>query len=105
MHLAGSELCAWLGPAIGPTAFEVGEDVYKAFVDQDANTTVAFARKENGRWLADIYALARHRLTALGVKTISGGEYCTFCDRERFFSYRRDGESGRMASLIWLDGH
>ncbi|MFQ6023464.1 MAG: peptidoglycan editing factor PgeF [Acidiferrobacterales bacterium] len=100
---ATSELMAWLGPAIGPSAFEVGDDVYNAFVDQDAAATETFVKNSNGRWLADIYALATQRLRAMGVENISGGTYCTVQERERFFSYRRDRLCGHMASLIWLD--
>ncbi len=100
--LPGSELLAWLGPAIGPRAFEVGEEVYDAFVRHDARASEAFARKPNGRWLADIYALARQRLSAAGVSDVFGGDYCTVSQADRFFSYRRDRVCGHMASLIWL---
>jgi len=93
---------AWLGPAIGPTAFEVGDDVREAFCARSARAEEAFVAGEGGRWLADLYCLARQRLAAAGVHRISGGDHCTFSDHERFFSYRRDGRTGRMASLIWL---
>jgi YfiH family protein len=95
-------LHAWLGPAIGPRAFEVGDDVRTTFVDQDAAAAEAFQRNEHGRWMADIYALARRRLEALGVASVGGGGLCTHGDAQRFFSYRRDGRTGRMATLAWL---
>lgn len=97
-----SELLAWLGPAIGPRTFEVGEEVYGAFVAHDARAAGAFTRKANGRWLADIYELARQRLNAMGVSEVFGGDYCTVSQADRFFSYRRDRVCGHMASLIWL---
>lgn len=99
---ASSPLFAWLGPAIGPQAFEVGDEVRQAFVADDAGAAAAFVPSPAGRWLADIYALARLRLQRSGVSKISGGEYCTYTDAGRFYSYRRDGCTGRMASLIWL---
>ena len=97
------QLLAWLGPAIGPAAFEVGDEVRQAFVDQHAQAGDAFSATPDGRWLADLYRLARIRLQAAGVDAVYGGGFCTFTDRERFYSYRRDGVTGRMASLIWLD--
>lgn len=97
------ELLAWLGPAIGPTAFEVGGEVRDAFMAEQAEATAAFVPSPNeGKWLADIYRLARLRLARAGVTAIYGGEYCTFSDSERFYSYRRDGQTGRMASIVWL---
>lgn len=102
LNVPGSELLAWLGPAIGPEAFEVGEDVRTAFVQQDNAAQVAFRPQANGKYLANIYMLARQRLAALGVTAVYGGGYCTVRERERFYSYRRDGATGRMASLIWL---
>lgn len=101
LHVPGAELLAWLGPAIGPLAFEVGEEVRAAFVAEDAAAAAAFQPAPGGRWLADIYALARLRLARCGVTAVYGGELCTFSD-PRFYSYRRDGVTGRMASLIWL---
>jgi len=100
----GERIMAWLGPAIGPGAFEVGEEVVSAFVEKNVNAESAFQRI-NGRdkWLADIYQLAIQRLKANGVIDIYGGEFCTYSDKNRFYSYRRDGVCGRMASLIWLD--
>ncbi len=104
MQVPPSEVIAWLGPAIGPTAFEVGDEVRAAFVADAAAAALAFQPSATpGKWLADIYLLARQRLQALGVNSVSGGDLCTVTDRQRFFSYRRDGVTGRMASLIWLD--
>jgi polyphenol oxidase len=100
---APSELMAWLGPAIGPRAFQVGHDVVDAFVQADPAAAAAFAPQDAERWLADIYALARLRLHAAGVTQVYGGTFCTHTDAARFFSYRRDGITGRMASLIWLE--
>lgn len=99
----GKEIMAWLGPAIGPAAFEVGDEVRAAFMAQDASTQAAFRPSPAGRWLADIYQLARWRLTAGGVTRIYGGHWCTYSETERFYSYRRDGICGRMATMIWLD--
>ncbi len=99
-----SDLMAWLGPAIGPKAFEVGNEVREAFVSVDAGCAGAFVEgSDAGHFYADIYKLARVRLNRMGVTKVSGGEFCTYSDKERFFSYRRDGQCGRMASLIWID--
>jgi hypothetical protein len=103
MQRPGSELLAWLGPAIGPASFEVGDEVRAAFVAHDAQAVTAFAPQGDGKWLCDLYTLARQRLVALGVQRISGGGYCTYTERERFYSFRRDGVTGRMASCIWLE--
>lgn len=103
MGRPANDLLAWLGPAIGPAAFEVGEEVRQAFIAQDPDATAAFTPSPAGRWLADIYHLARLRLQRLGVNHIYGGHWCTYTDAERFYSYRRDGVTGRMASLIWLE--
>lgn len=100
MGVPGERLLAWLGPAIGPQAFEVGDDVRQAFLSHDPTSARAFITRGD-KFLADIYSLARRRLAALGVERIHGGGYCTFNDRQRFFSYRRDGQTGRMATLIW----
>ncbi|MET0067677.1 MAG: peptidoglycan editing factor PgeF [Candidatus Thiodiazotropha sp.] len=97
-------LLAWMGPAIGPAAFEVGDEVRQAFIDVDQGDARAFQPAKPGHWWADLYLLARFRLMRAGVGFIGGGDYCTVTDRERFFSYRRDGVTGRMASLIWLQG-
>ncbi|MBI5611464.1 MAG: peptidoglycan editing factor PgeF, partial [Gammaproteobacteria bacterium] len=103
LGVAPDELLAWLGPAIGPRAFEVGAEVRSVFVKHDPAAGVAFAPSRDGRFLADLYALARLRLSALGVARIGGGGFCTVTERERFFSFRRDGSCGRMATLIWLE--
>ena len=96
-------LLAWLGPAIGPAAFEVGSEVREQFVSADVAAADAFRRSRDDRCYADLYALARLRLAACGVVAVSGGEWCTYRESERFFSYRRDGQTGRMATLIWRD--
>lgn len=93
---------AWLGPAIGPEAFEVGLEVRQAFIDKDPKTDEAFEQKDESHWLCDIYKLARMELEQLGVTHIYGGGRCTFSDTESYYSYRRDGDTGRMASLIWI---
>jgi len=98
-----SELLVWLGPAIGPQAFEVGEDVRELFVENQPKSIEAFKQNRPGHYLADIYKLARLRLENMGIEAVYGGEYCTFTDAERFYSYRRDGTTGRQASLIWFD--
>lgn len=94
-------LLAWLGPAIGPQAFEVGPEVRDVFVAHDAAAAQAFAPGRGDRCFADLYRLARLRLAAAGVMRVSGGGWCTFGDAARFYSYRRDGRTGRMATLIW----
>jgi YfiH family protein len=96
------ELIAWMGPAIGPKHFEVGEDVRAAFTATDAGAASAFVANARGRWQCDLYGLARRRLSAIGVSGIYGGGWCTFAETGRFFSYRRDGQCGRMAALIWI---
>lgn len=102
MAVPGEEILVWLGPAIGPQAFEVGDEVRAAFVAHDPSADLAFRAGLPGKWLADLELLARQRLQAAGVTAIYGGGLCTVNDPERFFSYRRDGQTGRMASLIWL---
>ncbi len=97
-----AEIMAWLGPAIGPQAFEVGGEVRAAFVADMPAAASAFRGAGSNKWLADIYALARLRLRQMGVTQIYGGNFCTYSDAERFYSYRRDGVTGRMASLIWI---
>jgi len=99
------DIMVWLGPAIGPSQFEVGVDVYHAFTQHDPQTKLAFQQSDPDHYLADIYRLARQRLNNLGISAIYGGDYCTVTDHQRFFSYRRDGVTGRMASLIWIDGN
>ncbi|MRR49393.1 MAG: peptidoglycan editing factor PgeF [Rhodocyclaceae bacterium] len=98
----GDQLLAWLGPAIGPNAFEVGDDVREVFVTADAETAEAFVTGAPGKWWCDIYSLARRRLFRAGLTDVHGGGLCTVSDASRFYSYRRDGVTGRMASLIWL---
>jgi hypothetical protein len=104
MSVEPGALMAWLGPAIGPAAFEVGSEVREAFVAVDANAAAAFVQgAREGKWLADLYALARQRLHAAGVSAVHGGGACTVTDAQRFYSFRRDGVTGRFASLIWLE--
>lgn len=103
LQVPPGQLLAWLGPAIGPAAFEVGDEVRQVFVDHDPAAAGAFTAHGPGHWLADIYQLARQRLAAAGVTTVSGGGFCTVADTERFYSYRRNGKTGRMASLIWIE--
>jgi YfiH family protein len=103
LGLPGAELLAWLGPAIGPNVFEVGDEVRIAFTARDAAAAQAFRPSHRaGHWLADIYLLARQDLARQGVTAVYGGGLCTVSDEQRFFSYRRDGQTGRMASLIWM---
>ncbi|HNQ76842.1 MAG TPA: peptidoglycan editing factor PgeF, partial [Pseudothauera hydrothermalis] len=103
MRVAPARIQAWLGPAIGPGAFEVGADVRSAFLQHDSGAAAAFvAGKEPGKWLADLYLLAKIRLAGAGVIDVFGGGFCTYTDAERFYSHRRDRATGRMASLIWL---
>ena len=99
MKEAPAEIMAWLGPAIGPGVYEVGEDVRQAFAQEHG---ICF-KKDGERWLLDLYGVARRILTQLGITAVYGGFFCTFSDSERFFSYRRDGVTGRMASVIWLE--
>lgn len=104
MKVAPDGILAWLGPAIGPNAFEVGNEVRQAFLAHDDQAGAAFrANPNDDKWLADLYLLARQRLVACGVTQIFGGKQCTYTERKTFFSYRREGRTGRMASLIWLE--
>jgi len=119
MGVAPQEIMAWLGPAIGPQAFEVGEEVRAEFVKADPQAAAAFTpsplqgeaspvlslpkEAEGGKYLADLYALARLRLNALGITQIYGGDRCTYSEAETFFSYRRDGVTGRQSTFIWLE--
>jgi polyphenol oxidase len=96
-------LIAWLGPGIGATHFEVGEEVREAFLGLDAAAGAAFVPNARGRWQCDLARLARQRLSALGLHALFGGELCTYADPARFYSYRRDGRCGRSAALIWLE--
>lgn len=102
MHEPADEIIAWLGPAIGAEAFEVGEEVREAFVKRFSSSEAAFHAARPGHYLADIYELARIVLRAAGVQGIYGDSFCTFNDANQFYSYRRDGTTGRQASLIWL---
>jgi hypothetical protein len=115
MAVPGERLMAWLGPAIGPQAFEVGGEVREIFVAHDPQAASAFAAAADGKWLCDIYRLARQRLAALGIDgprrgvpvtqsgRVASADSCTLGDAESYFSFRRDGVTGRMASLIWLE--
>ena len=103
LRTPSDELLAWLGPAIGPEFYEVGDDVRDEFVAVDAEAEGAFRARGQGKWLADMYTLARQRLNAIGVVSVHGGDRCTYREQELFFSYRRDGTTGRMASLIWIE--
>ncbi|HMT94801.1 peptidoglycan editing factor PgeF [uncultured Thiothrix sp.] len=97
-----AEILAWMGPAIGPKAFEVGDEVRAAFMEYEQQAAQAFQATQAGKWLADIYQLGRQRLSAMGVTAIYGGELCTYTQQDLFFSFRRDQQTGRMASLVWL---
>lgn len=96
-----ADLLAYIGPGIGPSAFEVGTDVYEAFTAQDGSAKSAFVAHAPGKWLADLFTLARQALLRAGVKQIHGGGMCTYSDPQRFYSYRRDKVTGRMAAFIW----
>ncbi|MGB5688428.1 MAG: peptidoglycan editing factor PgeF [Woeseiaceae bacterium] len=102
MDVAPGRLLAWLGPAISQANFEVGDDVREAFLPCDAEADACFERNARGRWQADLYALARQRLAKTGVEAIYGGGWCTFADSGRFYSYRRDRDTGRMVSFVAL---
>lgn len=98
------ELLVWLGPAISQAAFEVGDEVRAAFVAQMPDDAEHFVANARGRWQADLYGLAKRRLRQLGVAEITGGGFCTFADRERFYSYRRNPDCGRMVSFVAIQG-
>lgn len=102
MPVEAAQLMAWLGPAIGPDAFEVGGEVRAQFIAQDAQAETAF-RPQGDKWLGDLYTIARQRLNTLGIHQIYGGGRCTFNEPDTFFSFRRDGDTGRMATMIWLE--
>lgn len=106
MAVPTSEVLAWLGPAIGPQAFKVGDDVRAQFIAADSQASLAF-KPHADKWLCDLYLLAKQRLQGIGVNQIYGAtinaEFCTYKDPERFYSFRRDNVTGRMASLIWLE--
>ncbi len=103
LNMPDKEILAWLGPAIGPQCFEVGAEVRDAFISKSREFSSAFTVLTEDKYLADIYHIARIRLNALGIHHIYGGDFCTVSDQQRFFSYRRDGQTGRMASLIWKE--
>lgn len=104
MEVPPARLMAWLGPAIGPAAFEVGGEVRDAFMAQDAAAAAGFVPgRDAAKWMGDLYLLARQRLAAAGVTQVFGGGLCTVSDRARFYSYRRDGVTGRFASLVWIE--
>jgi YfiH family protein len=102
LDIASQKMLAWLGPAIEQDAFQVGNEVREQFMARDAGNAAAFAANARGRWQADLYELARRELTRLGVGGIYGGGFDVFADDERFFSYRRRPQTGRMATLVWL---
>lgn len=102
MPVKAESLMVWLGPAIGPDAFEVGSEVREQFMAQDAQAETAF-RPHGEKWLGDLYTIARQRLNRLGIHQIYGGGRCTYNEPDTFFSFRRDGDTGRMATMIWLE--
>lgn len=103
MECSAEDIYAWLGPAIGPDVYEVGEEVRTAFITVDPEATLAFKSSQQAdKWLCNLYLLAKQRLVKAKVSSITGGEYCTYTDKDTFFSYRRENVCGRMASLIWL---
>jgi len=102
MGVSPARLLAWLGPAIGPQMYEIGEEVRTAFLQRDASSAPAFTPTRTGHWRLDLYAVARQRLAGLNVSRVYGGSFCTASDPLRFFSYRRDKASERMAAAIWL---
>jgi YfiH family protein len=103
MRTPPERLLAWLGPAAGPDAYEVGEDVHATFVDVDAQCSNAFVATRPGHWRVDLYALARRRLAAIGVTRVFGGGLSTISDPRRFYSHRRDQRTGRMATLVFFE--
>lgn len=102
MNVPAPDIVGWIGPAIGPQAFEVGADVHGTYCGNDAGAAAHFSSLHDGKWLADLPALARRRLAASGITDVAGAHWCTHADAERFFSYRRDKASGRMALVAWL---
>ncbi len=102
MRVEANAVAAWIGPAIGPDAFEVGPDVWAAYCDHDAGATQYFRSLREGKWMANLAGLAKRRLMRAGVTSITGGTWCTHTDAARFFSYRRDRRAGRMALVTWL---
>jgi len=102
MHTPAAQVMAWLGPAAGPCAYEVGAEVRDAFLAGATDAADAFTATRPGHWWCDLYRLARQRLRGVGVTEVFGGEHCTLSEPQRFFSHRRDGVSGRMATLVWI---
>lgn len=102
MRTPAAQIIAWLGPAAGPLAYEVGADVFEAFTARDGRAHLAFLPTRPGHWNVDLYMLARQRLLDAGVRDVFGGEYCTISAPQQFFSHRRDGQSGRIATLAWM---
>ena len=102
MHTPPRQLVAWLGPAAGADAYEIGEEVFEAFIRHDARARMAFLPTRRGHWKVDLAMLARQRLLDAGVSAIHGGGLCTISDPARFFSHRRDGRGGRIATLAWI---
>lgn len=106
MQVPPTSLIAWMGVAIGPSAFEVGSEVRAAFMAKNVQAKAAFRPSQNPeKWFADIYLLTTQRLQECGVRAVFGGEGCTFSEPDRFFSYRRDGVTGRMATCVWSSGN
>lgn len=103
LGVPSANLMAWMGPTIGQRHFEVGGEVRNAFLSADPGADVGFELNPRGRWQCDLYALAKRRLGALGIGSVHGGGWCTYADSSRFFSYRRDGQCGRMAALVWME--
>lgn len=102
LQIQNEHILAWLGPAIGPQSFEVGREVKEAFMNADLNNDAAFLPSTAGHFFANLYQLAELQLKRLGIKNVYGQKWCTYQDKSHYFSYRRDGVTGRMASLIWL---
>ena len=102
MRSSPDKVVAWLGPAAGPQAYEIGAEVFETFVLQDANAASAFVATRPGHWRVDLYTLARLRLAKLGISRVHGGDLCTIADPQRFFSHRRDARTGRMATVVWM---
>ena len=98
-----TDLIAWLGPAIGPNAFQVGDEVRNAFIQHNRDAVLAFLPDNTGCWMADLYQLACNKLRMIGVTQVEGGFYCTYHGQANFYSYRRSAMTGRMAALAWLD--
>lgn len=102
MGLPGEQLLAWLGPAIGPTAFEVDGEIRDQFIAVDPQAADAFVCQSRDKWLADIFLLGKQRLQRVGICNVYGGHWCTYRDPQRFFSFRRNKDTGRLATLIWM---